>query len=63
MAEATAIYSYFALAISVLFQLGNVNSRTAQEIILWIKKLKIALQLVRLGKNRLKNGVVFDGSG
>jgi hypothetical protein len=61
MAEITAEFSYFALAIGVLFQLGNVNSKTFQSVIAWIKKLKIALQHVLLGKNRLKNGVLFDG--
>lgn len=62
MAEAIATYSYFVLAIGVLFQVGNVNSKTVQDVLVRIRKFRIALKLVRLGKNRLKNGVVFDGS-
>ena len=62
MAEAIATYSYLALAIGVLFQVGNVNSKTVQDVLVRIRKFRIALKLVRLGKNRLKNGVVFDGS-
>ena len=61
IAQTFAYYSYFALAIGVLFQVGNVNSMTVQDFLVWIKKIKIALQLERSGKNKLETGVVLDG--
>jgi hypothetical protein len=55
-AEDAAFAAYIALAIGVVFELGNVNSKTALNSITRIKKLKTALILVRSGKNKMKNG-------
>jgi hypothetical protein len=54
--------AYFALVIGVLFQLGNVNSKTVRETPARIKKLKFALQYVFSGKNK-KQGAAIYGSG
>ncbi len=63
LAEDSAIVAYFALAIGVVFELGNVNSKTALKSIARIKKLKIALGLVHSEKNKTKTERFFDGSG
>ena len=62
VAEITADFAYFALAIGVVLKLGNVNSKTAREGIVLIKKLKVKSQHVHFGINRLKKGAVFHGS-
>jgi hypothetical protein len=61
-AELIATFAYFALVIGVLFQLGNVNSKTVRETPARIKKLKFALQYVFSGKNK-KEGAAIYGSG
>ena len=62
VAEIIADGAYFALVIGVLFQLGNVNSKTIREIPTRIKKLKFALQYVFSGNNK-KQGAAIYGSG
>lgn len=61
-AELIATFAYFALVIGVLFQLGNVNSKTVRETPTRIKKLKFALQYIFSGKNK-KQGAAIYGSG
>ena len=61
LAEDTATCAYFALAIGVIFLIGNVNSKNAREAMVQIKKMKIVSRLVCLGKNGRKKGAVFDG--
>jgi hypothetical protein len=58
-AEQTADVAFFALVIGVVFQLGDVNSKTTLKSIARIKKLKIELRHFHLGKNKLKNGAAF----
>ena len=55
--------AYFALAFGVLFKVGNVSSKNALEFMERIKKLKVALLLVCVGRNRMKKDAVFNGSG
>jgi uncharacterized membrane protein len=62
VAEIIADGAYFALVIGVLFQLGNVNSKTVREAPTRITKLKVSLQHVLLEKNK-KEGAGFHGSG
>ena len=62
VAEIIADGAYFTLVIGVLFQLGNVNFKTACEAPMRIKKLKVSLQHVLLEENK-KEGAGYHGSG
>jgi hypothetical protein len=62
VAEIIADGAYFALIIGVLFQLGNVSSKTVRETPTCIKKLRVSFQHILLEKNR-KEGAGFHGPG
>jgi len=60
-AEDTATVAYFALAIGVIFLIGNVNFKNVREAMIRIEKVKIVSRLVCIGKKVRKKGAVFDG--
>jgi hypothetical protein len=62
MAEIIATCAYFALAIGVVLELGQVNSNSVRKDIAQIKEFKIISKCIRFGKNRFNKGAVFHGS-
>jgi hypothetical protein len=62
MDEIIATCAYFALAIGVVLELGQVNSNSVRKDIAQIKEFKIISKCIRFGKNRFNKGAVFHGS-